>query len=149
MAIEMLLLSDVEGLGVQGSVVRVAEGYARNFLIPRKLGAPVTAATQRRLAKLQREREERVTQEKAAAGELAARLATASVTIPMKAGEGEKLFGAVTGAAIAEALAGQGFEVDKHKVVLSEPLRELGVFEVKIRLQHDVEATVKVWVVEE
>jgi large subunit ribosomal protein L9 len=146
---EVLLTADVKDLGQVGALVRVAEGYARNYLFPRKLAAPVTDATRRRLVKLQREAEERRKLQADEARALAEKLAAVSVTIPMKAGEGEKLFGSVTAAMVAEALAAQGFAVDKHAVLLEEPLRELGVFEVKVRLHHEVEATVKVWVVEE
>jgi len=146
---EVLLTADVKDLGQVGALVRVAEGYARNYLFPRKLAAPVTEATRRRLVKLQREADERRKLEAAEARALAEKLAAVSVTIPMKAGEGEKLFGSVTAAMVAEALGAQGFVVDKHAVLLEEPLRELGVFEVKVQLHHEVEATVKVWVVEE
>ena len=76
-------------------------------------------------------------------------MAKASVTIPVKVGEGEKMFGAVSSTTIAEALATQGFAVDKHKVVLDEPIRELGVYEVKVKVHPEVEVTIKVWVVEE
>lgn len=149
MSMEVMLTADVKDLGTVGAVVRVAEGYARNYLLPRKLAAPVTEATRRRLVKLQREADERRKVEATEARLVAERLAALSLTIPMKAGEGQKLFGAVTATVVAEALAAQGFAVDKHAVQLEEPLRELGVFEVKLRLHHDVEATVKVWVVEE
>ncbi len=149
MAFEVILMQDVKDLGAEGQVVRVSEGYARNYLIPRKLAAPVTEATRRRLAKLQQQRE---ADRKAAvekSRELAAKLEKASCTIPMKVGEGEKLFGSVTSADIVKALEGQGFTVDKHAVQLEAPIRELGVFEVKIKLHAEVEALIKVWVVQE
>ena len=149
MAIEVILMADVQGLGAEGAVVRVAEGYARNHLIPRKLAAPVTEATRRRLAKLQRDREAHRQDEVRAAQATADAMAKASVTIPVKVGEGEKMFGAVSSTTIAEALATQGFAVDKHKVVLDEPIRELGVYEVKVKVHPEVEVTIKVWVVEE
>jgi large subunit ribosomal protein L9 len=149
MTVEILLMADVKDLGTEGQVVRVSEGYARNFLIPRKLGAPVTEATRRRLAKIQQVREQnrKVEAEKALA--LVQNMEKGSYTIPVKTGAGEKLFGSVTNADIAEVLKAQGFEVDKHNIVLDNPIRELGVYEVKVKLHADVEATIKVWIVEE
>lgn len=149
MALEVILMQDVKDLGTEGQVVRVSEGYARNFLIPRKLAAPVTEATRRRLAKLQQQRESERKQAVEKAKEMVSRLEKASCTIPMRVGEGEKLFGSVTSADIVKALASQGFEIDKHAVQLESPIRELGVFEVKIKLLADVEALIKVWVVQE
>jgi large subunit ribosomal protein L9 len=149
MAMELILLSDVEGLGEQGEVVKVAEGYARNFLLPRKLAAPVTAAAKKRIEKLRREREERERATLATLRELAQRIEQTSVSIAAKVGEGEKLFGSVTSGDIAEALKLQGLEVDRRKIDLAEPLRELGVFTVTIKLHRQVEAPLKVWVVEE
>ena len=149
MATEILLLSNVAGLGGEGDVVKVAEGYARNYLIPRKLGAPVTAATRRRLAKLQRDREteRQALREKARA--LVADVEKGSYTIAVKVGAENKLYGSVTAADIVTVLHTQGFEVEKHAVKLEEPLRELGVYDIKLALQPDVEATIKVWIVEE
>jgi large subunit ribosomal protein L9 len=149
MAFEVILMQDVKDLGSEGQVVRVSEGYARNFLIPKKLAAPVTEATRRRLTKLQqqREAERKAGREKALV--LAAKMEKASCTIPMKVGEGEKLFGAVTSTDIAKVLVSQGFEIDKHAVQLEAPIKELGVFEVKVKVHSDVEALIKVWVVQE
>jgi len=149
MAFEVILMQDVKDLGSEGQVVRVSEGYARNFLIPKKLAAPVTEATRRRLTKLQQQREveRKAGREKALV--LAAKMEKASCTIPMKVGEGEKLFGAVTSTDIAKVLVSQGFEIDKHAVQLEAPIKELGVFEVKVKVHSDVEALIKVWVVQE
>jgi len=149
MATEVFLMADVTDLGVEGDVVTVADGYARNYLIPKQLGAPVTAATQRRLAKIQREREEARAAAVAEAEAQAKKLAGISVTIPVKTVEGEKLYGSVGEVEIAEALKQQGHEIDKSLIVLDEHIKELGVFDVTIKLQPEVEATVKVWIVEE
>lgn len=149
MATEVLLMSDVKDLGAEGDVVHVADGYARNYLFPQKLGAPVTEATRRQLEKLRRDREEQRKAELQAAGELANHIQTLSITIAVKTGEDGKLFGSVTNADIAEALKKQGVELDRHKLELEQPLRELGVFDVKVRLHPEVEGSVKVWVVEE
>jgi len=149
MAKELILLSDIEGLGEQGEVVKVSEGFARNFLLPRNMAAPVTAAAKKRIEKLQRDREERERAALTAHRETAQRIEQTSVSIAAKVGEGEKLFGSVTSSDIADALKLQGIEVDRRKIDLAEPIRELGVFTVPIKLHRQVEAPLKVWVVEE
>jgi len=149
MATEVFLMADVANLGGEGDVVTVSDGYARNYLIPQQLGASVTEATRRRLAKIQRERQTAQEEAKAAARKQAGKLSGVSVTIPVKTVEGEKLYGSVGELEIAAALKQQGFEIDRHQIVLAEHIKELGVFEVTIKLQPEVEATVKVWIVEE
>ena len=149
MAVEVLLMADVEKLGAEGDVVRVSDGYARNYLLPRKLAAPVTDATRRMLVKRQKEREVRRQSEVTEARALAGRIEKNSYTIVVKVGAEDKMFGSVTSADVAEALKQQGFDVDKRKVALDEPLRELGVYDVKVKLLPEVEATLKVWIVQE
>jgi large subunit ribosomal protein L9 len=149
MAKEVILMDDVDGLGRQGDVVRVAEGYARNYLVPRNLAAPVTDATRRRIEKRRKDREVKLVADKSGAESLAQTLENTSVTISVKTASEGKLFGSVTPADIAKALAGQGIAVDRHKIELEEPIREVGVFKVPVKLHPDVRATVKVWVVEE
>lgn len=149
MAIEVILMADVKDLGTEGQVVRVAEGFARNYLVPNKLGAPVTEATRRRLAKIQQQREAARKEAADKARTLAAALEKGSYTIPVKVGEGEKLFGSVTTAEIVKVVQGQGFDIEKHAVLLDEPLRELGVYEVKVKLHAEVNAVIKVWIVQE
>jgi large subunit ribosomal protein L9 len=147
MAVELILLDDVKDLGVIGDQVKVSDGYARNYLLPKKLAAKVTAGNMRRLeAKklaLQKEHEERV----AVARALAEKIASTSVTITAEAGEEDKLYGSITTTQIAEALTEQGVEVDRHAVLLEEPIRQLGVYDVNIHLHSEVQAKVKVWVV--
>ena len=149
MAKEVLLMTDVENLGKEGDVVTVSEGYARNYLLPRKLAAPVTEATRRRLAKFQREREQTREATLAANQALAAKLQNVTCTIAVKTGEGERLYGSVAATDILRALKEQGFELDRHAVVLEHPLKELGVFDVPVKLHPQVETTIKVWIVEE
>jgi large subunit ribosomal protein L9 len=149
MATEVLLMRNVEGLGNEGDVVKVADGYARNYLLPGKLAAPVTAGTRRQLEKMQAEREAEAKQKIETARNMANVLQTVSCTIPVKVGEGEKLFGSVTTGDIAEALRGQSLEIDRHLIALDEPIRELGVYDVPVKLHPEVNAKVKVWVVEE
>ena len=149
MSVEMILMQDVKDLGVAGQVVKVADGYARNYLVPNKFAAPVTESTRRQLAKLQAQRE---AQRKAAVEKAriqAEALQKVSCTIAMKVGEGDKLFGSVTSGEIIKALAAQGVELDKHAIELEAPIRELGAFEVKVKVHPEVETTIKVWVVQE
>lgn len=149
MATEVLLMGDVKDLGSEGDVVKVADGYARNYLLPSKLAAPVTEATKRRLVKVRRDREAATVAEQASARALAAKLADTSCTIAVKVGGDGKLYGSVTPGDIEEQLKSQGIEIDKHQIELEQPIKELGVFDVKIRLHPDVESSVKVWIVEE
>ncbi len=149
MAKEVILMDAVKDLGKAGDVVTVKDGYARNYLMPRKLAAPVTEATRRQLAKLQRDRERAAREAAAAAAAAAEKLSGMSVTLAKKTSDGEHLYGSVGPADIAAALTAQGFEIARDKVDVPEPIRELGVFDVKIRLASGVEAAIKVWVVEE
>jgi len=149
MAKEVILMDTVKDLGVAGDVVTVKDGFARNFLLPRKLAAPVTEATRRQLAKLTREREAAARAVAAAAQALAGKLAGVSVTLAMKTSDGEHLYGSVGTADIASALKAQGFAIERDKIEVPGNIKELGVFDVKIRLADGVEATIKVWVVEE
>ena len=149
MSTEVILMTDVKGLGSQGDVVSVAEGYARNFLLPRNLAAPVTDATRRRLEKARKVREEQDVKELDMAQNLAKSIEQISCTIPVKSGEGGKLFGSVTAADIVSALKAHALEIDKHQIDLPEPLRELGVFNIPIKVLSKVQAMLKIWVVEE
>jgi large subunit ribosomal protein L9 len=149
MATEVLLMADVAELGAEGDVVSVADGYARNYLFPRKLAAPVTEATRRRLAKIRVEREAARKMQVEQARALAARLEGVSCTLPVKAADNQTLYGSVTAADIAEALRHQGVEIDKHCLVLDAPIKALGIYDVKVRLHPEIETAVKVWVVEE
>jgi len=149
MALELILMADVEGLGLEGQTVNVTEGYARNYLLPRKLAVPVSHAALKRLEKNRLAREARQQNERAAAQTLAQALEQISCTIPVKVGENDKLFGSVHANDIADALKAQKIELDRRKIHLAEPIRELGVYTVKVKLHPEVEASLKVWVVGE
>ncbi len=149
MAKEVILLADVEGLGGEGEIVRVAEGFARNYLLPKNKAAAVSPATRRLVEKKKQERLEREATHREAAEALAGKLAAMSVTIPMKTGENGKLFGSVTVTDILAALEKQDVRLDKKQLDLTAPIRELGVFDLPVKLHQDVETTLKVWVVEE
>jgi len=146
---KVILLEDVEQLGKRGAVLNVANGYGRNFLIPRKLAAAATdanlklAEAQGKKVQIQEAKEEK------SATELKAELDQVSLTIPMKAGEGDVLFGSVTTANIAEALEGKGFMIDKRRIELDEPIKRLGDHDVTVKLHKNVAAHVKVSVVKE
>ena len=144
MAKELILLDDVKDLGKIGDVVKVADGYARNYLIPKKLAQPVSKGALRqveaRKLKLQKEREERVAIAKAVAEKLAALV----VVIPMKVGENDQLFGSVSAQMIVDAVKAQGVEIEKNEVVLEENLRALGDYTVNVKLNAEVTGTVKV-----
>ena len=149
MATEILLLADVKKLGAEGDVVTVADGYARNYLLPASLAAPVTKEARARLAKIREERIAAGEAELASARELAAQLAGVSCTIPVRTGEGEKMYGSVTALDIANQAREQGVELDRHTLQLEAPIKELGVYDIPVRLHPEVATTLKVWIVEE
>ena len=148
MSVEVLLLNDVENLGVAGATVSVAPGYARNYLLPKGLAGPVTEATLRRLEKLRKEREELARLQLAEARNKAAKLKNLSVTIRARTTDGQKLYGSVTAQDVVEAVHAQGIELDRGQVNM-KTLHEVGQFDVDIKLHADVKAAIKVWVVEE
>ena len=149
MALELILMADVEGLGMEGQTVKVTEGYARNYLLPRKLAVSVSQAALKRLEKNRQEREARQQNERAAAQALAKVLEQISCTIPVKVGDSDKLFGSVNANDIADTLKAQKIELDRRKIHLAEPIRELGIYTVKVKLHPEVEASLKVWIVGE
>ena len=138
---QVVLLEDVKALGKKGQIVKVNDGYARNFILPKKLGVEATSKNLNDL-KLQKANEEKIAAENlAAAKELAAKLEKLSVTLTMKAGEGGKAFGSVSGKEIAKAAADQlGLEIDKKKLVLPEAIKTFGTHEVPVKLHKDVPA---------
>ena len=146
---KVILREDVEKLGKAGEIVRVADGYGRNFLIPRKLAVP---ADLRNLRALEHERkgiEARARKARKAAEDTAAKLAALVLTIPAKAGEEGKLFGAVTSRDIVQALAAAGIEVDRKTVQLADPIKQTGEYRVAVRLAAGVSPEVLVTVVAE
>lgn len=149
MAIEVLLMHTMPHLGEEGQVVRVAPGYARNYLIPKGLAEPVTEAARRRLEKLLKEREAERKATLAAAKAKGATLRNASVTIRARTSDGEALYGSIGAAAIAESVSELGTAVERSMVQLEEPIKELGAYDVDIKLHPDVTVTVKVWIVQE
>ena len=144
---EIILLEDVEGVGNRGDKVKVADGYARNFMLPRKLAIAAGGAGAKVFAEVERRRARRDQKARREAEDAAKKYTDIAVHIAMEVGEEDRLFGSVTSADIATQLKEQGIEVDKRKIVLEEPLKQLGVYHVPIKLFRDVEAKIKVWVV--
>jgi large subunit ribosomal protein L9 len=147
MALELILLEDVEDLGKAGEKINVASGYARNYLIPKGLAEKVTPGALRQIEARKDRIEAKRKDDLEASQALAKKLEETEVTISMQAGEDEKLFGSVTAHMIADALKEQDIEVEQRRIHLDEPIKELGVFNVEIKLHSEVEGTVKVWVV--
>jgi large subunit ribosomal protein L9 len=146
---EVILREDVEKLGARGQLVKVSPGYARNFLLPKRLAV---AATESNKKIVEQERQAHLRREAklvADAGDLAKLMANVSVTISQKAGESDQLFGSVTSKDIVEALEKQGYTIDRRKVVLDEPIKTLGEFKVALRLHRDVTTEIAVHVVKE
>ncbi len=144
---EVILLEDVKNLGKGGQKVVVKDGYARNYLLPRKIALPATASGLKMLKEEERRRAVREVKLQREAEETAKTLNQISCTAEVEAGEDDRVFGAVTSGDIAELLQKQGYDIDRKKIVLDEPLKALGVYTIPIKLHTDVEARVKVWVV--
>lgn len=146
---DVVLLEDVKALGKKGQIVKVNDGYARNFILPKKLGVEATTKNLNDL-KLQKANDARIAAEQlAAAKELGAKLDESSVTLSIKAGEGGRAFGSVSNKEISRAIADQlKLDIDKKKIVLNDPIKSIGSFEVPIKLHKDVTARLAVKVVE-
>jgi large subunit ribosomal protein L9 len=147
MSIEVILKEHVEHLGRRGEIVKVADGYARNFLFPRKLALAVTAENKRQIERERARAEVREAEEAQIAQALATRLEAIEIAIARRVGENETLYGSVTASDIAEALAARELGVDRRKIQLSEPLKTLGDHVVPVKLHREVTAEVKVKVV--
>lgn len=146
---EVILKEDVVNLGHRGDVVRVADGYGRNFLLPRKLALQATLANKAVIEQMKNASARRSASEKVQAEELATKLEPVVLSFTRKSGEAGHLFGSVTSADIAGELAAKGLEVDRRKIVLNEPLKSVGDFSVAIKLHREVTAHVKVKVLAE
>jgi large subunit ribosomal protein L9 len=146
---KVILRKEMEKLGPVGTVVDVKDGYARNFLIPKGIAYPASEGSMRALAEEKKQAEQRLVKEQRAGEKLAGELDKVSVTLQMKVGEEDKLFGSVTGQMIADALKEKGFEIDKRQIDLEEPIKALGIYTVNAKLAHGVTGKVKVWVVRE
>jgi large subunit ribosomal protein L9 len=146
---EVILRQAVENLGKPGDVVKVSNGYARNFLLPRGVAFEATPGNLKRIAQERERLEAAENERRGAAQSLAERLEQVSLTFSARVGEEGKLFGSVTPADIAHQLEAQGFQIEKRQIDLHEPLKTLGVFRVPVRLHADVKPEIKVWVIKQ
>jgi large subunit ribosomal protein L9 len=144
---EVILLEEIDGLGKRGASVRVADGYARNYLIPRRKAIQAVGNAQAVFKDRERARVALETKQRQTAQSLRDRMVQASLQFSVQVGDEDQLYGSVTAAEIYDALVAQGFEVERKAVRLEEPIKSLGVFEVPVHLFQDIEAPVKVWVV--
>ena len=146
---EVILRDHVEKLGQRGEIVKVSDGYARNYLLPRKLALPATAGNKKHVERERKIMETREAEDKSQAEAIASRLSTIDITIARRVGDTEQLYGSVTGADIAEFLKTKGFEIDRRKLILPEPIKTIGEHDVPLKLHRDVTAPLKVKVVKE
>lgn len=144
---QIILRADVDNLGRLGDVVNVKPGYGRNYLIPKGMAMPATKSNMNVFERERKKLEARMEKIRQSAQDLADRLNQANVVIEVRVGENEKLYGSVTTTNIGDALSQMGIEVDRRKIVLENPIRSLGEFEVEVKLHHDVKSLVKVSVV--
>lgn len=143
---EVILRDHVENLGRRGEIVKVADGYARNFLLPRKLALPATDANRKWVERERKIAEARDHEERGAAEAIASRLNALELTITRKTGENDQLYGSVTNADIGEMLASKGFDIDRRKILLPDPIKTLGENTVPVKLHRDVTAQLRVTV---
>jgi large subunit ribosomal protein L9 len=146
---EVILREHVEHLGNRGEIVKVADGYARNYLLPRKLALLVTDGNRKQIERERAKFDAKEAQEQKVAQAIADRMASVEIVIARKVGETDVLYGSVTASDIAEALAAKGFDIDRRKLQLPEPIKRLGAVDLPVKLHRDVTTTVKVKVVAE
>ena len=146
---KIILRQNFEKLGQIGDVVHVKDGYARNFLIPRKIAYTALEGNIRALEEEKKTMAKKSRQEIEAAEKLAVELEKVSVTIPVQVGEEDKIFGSVTTQMIGDALKEKGYEIDKRKIEINEPIKALGIYGISVKLHQNVNANIKVWVVRE
>ena len=146
---EVILRQYVEHLGKRGDIVKVAAGYARNYLLPRKLALPATDGNKRHVERERKIMEVKEADEKAQAAAIASRIEAIEVVITRRVGDTEQLYGSVTSADIADYLKGKGFEIDRRKLILPEPIKTIGTHPVPLKLHRDVTVTINVQVAKE
>ncbi|MGE0814244.1 MAG: 50S ribosomal protein L9 [Vicinamibacterales bacterium] len=146
---EVILRDHVDHLGSRGEIVNVADGYARNYLLPRKLALLATEGNKKRVARERKIAEAREAEERAASEAIATRLTALELTFARRVGETEQLYGSVTSQDIADAVKAKGFEIDRRKILLPDAIKALGEFEVPVKLHREVTAQLKVVVTKE
>ena len=146
---DVILREDIDKLGARGEVVKVAPGYARNFLLPKRLAVEATDANRKIVEQERQAHLRKEAKQKSEAEDLSKLMSGVSVTIAQKAGENDQLFGSVTAKDVVDALAAKNFTVDRRKVQLDEPIKQLGEYKVPVRLHREVTAEITVTVVKE
>jgi large subunit ribosomal protein L9 len=146
---QVILLEDIDNLGKTGDVIKVKDGYARNLLIPKNLAVEATPRSVKQLDHQMRLVEAKRKRDMKTAEDAKNRLENLRITIPAKVGEDEKLYGSITRKNIVTALGNEGIKIEKKKVLLEEPIRSTGVFDVDVKIHQDVTAKLRVWVVAE
>jgi large subunit ribosomal protein L9 len=144
---EVILNQDVDKIGKAGSVVKVKDGFARNFLIPNGLALPLTPGNLKKLEQQKQNKTQQLEKLKQAALELKGRLDSFSLTIPALTQEEDKLYGSVSSQDLEQALSDEGFSIDKNSLVVEQPIKSLGIYEIPVKLHPEVTATLKVWIV--
>lgn len=144
---EVILTKDVDKVGKSGSVIKVKDGFARNFLMPNKLALPVTPENLKRLELAKQKKALEAEKIKNSSNELKTKLEKLSLTIPVLAQEDEKMYASVTAQDIVSSLKEEGIEIDKNAVILEEPVKALGIYEVSVKLHPEVTAKLKIWIV--
>ena len=144
---KVILLEAIDKLGKIGDVVTVKEGFARNFLIPQKKARLATAGNMKSLESLKKKEAAETAKQVEAARALANRISSLSLTISAEAGDEEKLFGSVTSDAISDALKDEGITIDKKDVIIEEPIKKLGVYQVTVKVHPEVKASLRLWIV--
>lgn len=143
----VILRQDYDRLGKSGEIVEVKDGYARNYLIPQKIAVEATKSNLKQIAEEKKLAELRQNREKKVAQKLAQEIEKISLTALVPVGEDDRVFGSVTSQTIADLLKGKGFDIDRRKILLEEPIKALGIYTIPIRLHPEVEVKIKVWVV--
>jgi len=146
---EVILREHVDNLGRRGEIVKVADGYARNFLLPRKLALPATVGNKKHVERERKIMEAREAEEKGQAEAIAARLAAVEISIARRVGETDQLYGSVTASDVADFLKSKGFEIDRRKLILPEPIKTVGDHKVPLKLHREVTVPLVVKVVKE
>lgn len=146
---KVILRQNFEQLGKVGDTVEVKRGFAMNYLVPKKIAYPAKPNFTRMVEEEKRQKKLRLNKEHKRAENQAKKLDNVSVTLAVSVGEGDKMFGSVTNQDIAEALQQQGYDIDRKKIILEEPIKALGIYSVPVKLHSDIEAKIKVWVVKE
>ena len=144
---EVILKQDIAGLGKSNAVVRVKDGFARNFLIPSSLAVPLNPSNLKKMEAEKQKKSLQVEKIKKEAEALKEKLANFSLTIPVLVQDGEELYGSISAQDLAGALKEEGFQIDKNWILLDEPIKSLGIYEVPLKLHPEVSARIKVWIV--